>query len=159
MTTLSLRKATANDAETSFAIRREAILSQCRGHYPQATLDTWTAGSMSETFARRVADAFYVATIDGMVVGTGMIDLASGKIDAVFVLPDHMGQGIGRALVNHLERMAADAGLDAIHLESTLNAAPFYRALGFEGEAVSTYHSTLGVSLACVPMVKSLRHL
>jgi len=159
MTTVHIRKATANDAALSFAIRREAIRAQCRDHYPAAVLDTWTAGTMSETFARRVAEAFYVATVDDAVVGTGMIDLRNGKIDAVFVLPACMGQGIGRALVEHLERLAMEAGLGEIQLESTLNAAPFYRALGFVGDAQSLYQSTLGVSLACVPMLKVLRRL
>jgi len=157
MATVSIRKATADDAAASFAIRREAIRAQCRGHYPQADLETWTAGAMSETFARRVAETFYVATVDGAAVGTGMIDLETGKIDAVFVLPGHMGQGVGRALVRHLEALAVEAGLGEIHLESTLNAAPFYRALGFQGEARSIYQSTLGVDLACVPMIKQLR--
>ena len=157
MTTVSIRKATAADAAVSFAIRREAILAQCRADYPPADLETWTAGTISETFARRVAETFYVATVDGAVVGTGMIDLGTGKIDAVFVLPPYMGQGIGRALVKYLESLAVEAGLGEIRLESTLNAAPFYRALGFQGEGRSIYQSTLGVSLACVPMVKLLR--
>jgi GNAT superfamily N-acetyltransferase len=157
MTAVHIRKANIDDAATSFAIRRDAIREHCRGHYPQADLDIWTAGAMSETFARRVAEAFYVAMVDGAVVGTGMIDLASGRIDAVFVLPAYMGQGVGRALVDYLERLAVEAGLGEIQLESTLNAAPFYRALGFEGEGQSIYRSGLGVSIACVPMVKSLR--
>jgi GNAT superfamily N-acetyltransferase len=157
MTSVAIRKATTDDAAASFAIRREAIRAQCRGHYPAADLETWTAGTMSETFTRCVAEAFYVATVDGAAVGTGMIDLETGKIDAVFVLPRHMGQGVGRAVVEHLETLAVEAGLSEIHLESTLNAAPFYRAIGFEGEGKSIYRSSLGVSLACVLMVKRLR--
>lgn len=157
MTAVHIRKAGIDDAATSFAIRRDAIREQCRGHYPQDDLDIWMAGTMSETFARRVAEVFYVAIVDEMVVGTGMIDLASGRIDAVFVLPAYMGQGVGRAMVDYLERLAVEAGLGELQLESTLNAAPFYRALGFEGEGQSVYRSGLGVSIACVPMVKLLR--
>ena len=159
MTTVSIRKATADDAAASFAIRREAIRAKCPGHYPSEDLEAWTAGTISETFARRVAETFYVATVDDAAVGTGMIDLKTGKLDAIFVLPGHIGHGIGRALVEYLETLAVDAGLDAIHLEATLNAAPFYRVLGFEGENRSVYESTLGVRLACVPMTKILRSL
>lgn len=159
MTTVSIRKATADDAAACFAIRREAIRAQCPGHYPAEDLEIWTAGTMSETFARRVAETFYVATVDGVAVGTGMIDLKTGKLDAIFVLPDQMGLGIGRTLVEYLETLAINAHLDAIHLEATLNAAPFYRLLGFDGENRSVYESTLGVRLACVPMTKRLRTL
>lgn len=153
---MHIRKAAIDDAQACFAIRREAIRAQCGGHYPLADLDIWTSGVMSATFAQRVADYFYVAVADGHEIGTAMIDLATGKIDAVFVLPAYMGRGIGRALMGQMERLALDAGLDSMQLESTLNAAPFYRALGFEGESQSTYQSSLGVSLACVPMVKRL---
>jgi len=154
---VQIRKATLEDAAVSFAVRREAIRVQCQGHYSDDVLETWTAGEMSQTFANRVAERFYVATLDEQVVGTGMIDLGTGKIDAVFVQPEHMKQGIGRTLMAYLEQLALDAGHDSVQLESTLNAAPFYRALGFEGEGITTYQSTLGVSLDCVPMVKRLQ--
>lgn len=151
---MNIRKATLADAPAAFAIRLEAILAQCAGHYAEQDIAIWTSGEMSESFARCVADAFHVAEIDGRLVGTGMIDLASGKIDAIFVRPDWMGHCVGRALMNHLERLARDAGLASVHLDATLNAAPFYRRLGFAGEATSTYRSSLGVTLACIPMTK-----
>jgi GNAT superfamily N-acetyltransferase len=154
---VEIRKASLADASASFDIRREAIHAQCVGHYPADVLDLWTAGTMSEAFALRVADHFHVAVVGEQVVGTGMIDLATGKIDAVFVLPGYMGRGIGRALMAHLESLAVSEGLGQLELESTLNAAPFYRGLGYEGESVSVYRSSLGVSLACIPMVKRLR--
>ncbi|MDR3447435.1 GNAT family N-acetyltransferase [Dyella sp.] len=153
---MHIRKATVDDAPACFAIRRDAIRAQCGGHYPDADLDIWTSGVMSATFAQRVADYFYVAVADGHLVGTAMIDLVTGKIDAVFVLSGYMGRGIGRALMAQMESLAQDAGLDSIQLESTLNAAPFYRALGFQGDTLSTYQSSLGVSLTCVPMVKHM---
>jgi len=85
-----------------------------------------------------------------------MIDLVTGKIDAVFVEPESMGRGIGRAVMAHLEGLAINRGLGDIHLDATLNAAPFYRVLGFKGDGRVIYKSSLGVSLACVPMIKQL---
>ncbi|MFC5742898.1 GNAT family N-acetyltransferase [Dyella tabacisoli] len=154
---MHIRKATIDDAPISFAIRREAIRAQCRDHYPWQDLEIWTAGEMSGAFASRVADQFYVAVIDERVVSTGMIDLATGKIDAVFVCPEYMGRGIGRAMMAHLEDLAVHSGLLDVHLDATLNAAPFYRAIGFEGDGRVIYKSSLGVSLTCVPMIKHLR--
>jgi len=151
-----IRKATIDDALTIFAIRREAIRARCRDHYPWQDLEIWTSGEMSETFARRVADKFYVAITPEQIVGTGMIDLATGKIDAVFVEPEYMGHGVGRAMMAYLEGLAISGGLQDIHLDATLNAAPFYRAMGFEGNDTAVYESSLGVSLACVPMIKRL---
>lgn len=154
---MQIRKATINDAPVSFEIRREAVRAQCHNHYPQQDLETWTSGEMTKTFADRVADQFYVAVTDERVVGTGMIDLGTGKIDAVFVSPEYMRRGVGRALMEHLEGLAVRAGLLVIRLDATLNAAQFYRTMGFEGEATAIYESSLGVSLACVPMSKKLQ--
>ncbi|MBM7130623.1 GNAT family N-acetyltransferase [Dyella mobilis] len=152
-----MRKATIKDAPTVFALRREAILAQCAGHYPVRDLEIWTSGAMSDTFARRVGELFYVADVEGCTAGSGMIDLSTGKIDAVFVRPDCMRRGVGRTIVDHLERLALRAGLSHVHLEATLNAAPFYRALGFQDEGERLYESSLGVSLACLAMSKPLQ--
>jgi GNAT superfamily N-acetyltransferase len=152
-----IRRAIIDDALTVFAIRREAIRARCRDHYPWQDLETWTSGEMSETFARRVADQFHVAVTSEHIVGTGIIDLTTGKIDAVFVKPEYMGHGVGRAMMAHLEGLAIREGLQDIHLDATLNAAPFYRVLGFEGDGTTIYESSLGVNLACVPMIKHLQ--
>jgi GNAT superfamily N-acetyltransferase len=97
-----------------------------------------------------------VATIDGLVVGTGMVHLESGKVDAIFVHPSHMGIGVGKKLISPLESLAHSRGLTQLHLESTLNAAPFSRSCGCIGDRVAQYKSSRGLSLDCIPMIKSL---
>jgi GNAT superfamily N-acetyltransferase len=92
-------------------------------------------------------------------VGTGMVNLESGKVDAIFVDPAHMGAGVGKKIMSHLESLARQHGLTELHLESTLNAAPFYRSCGFRGEQVAVYNSPRGISLACIPMDKRLEEM
>ena len=152
-----IRKAHTVDAQEVWDIRNAAINSQCIGHYSPAELELWTAGEVTEQFVKAVEDSFYVATLDGHVVGTGMIDLESGKVDAIFVHPSHMRGGIGRQVLLHLEKLALDAGLTQLSLDSTLNAARFYRARGFVGDSVAKYESPRGISLDCIPMIKRLR--
>jgi GNAT superfamily N-acetyltransferase len=152
----SIRKAGKDDARAAWHIRNAAIMIQCTGHYPSQSLELWTRGEMTDEFVSAVVGSFYVATLDGQVVGTGMIDLESGKVDAIFVHPKQMGTGIGRRIVSYLEDLAIEAGLSLLHLDSTLNAASFYRACGFVGETVCKYESPRGLSLDCIPMKKSL---
>ncbi len=151
-----IRKATAADAQSVFDIRIAAINSQCKGHYKDSDLEKWTAGKMSSNFVKMVNDKCYVTIVDDEVVGTGMIDLRSGKIDAVFVQPAFMGRGIGRQMMWYLERLAVAAGISQISLEATLNATSFYRAVGFQGDTVSKYCSSSGLPLDCIPMIKDL---
>jgi GNAT superfamily N-acetyltransferase len=152
----SFRKATRTDAPTAWAIRRAAVMSECIDAYPNDQLEEWTGGTPSKPFADAVEDRFLLATLGERIVATGMIDLTTGKIDAIFVHPAYMKRGIGAAMVAHLETLARAQGLPQLSLESTLNAAPFYRALGFEGDEIAQYHSPRGLTMDCVPMTKRL---
>lgn len=153
---LTIRKATAADAASAWTVRAEAIRHACKGFYPADLLERWTEGDLTDEFAECVAERFYVATIDASVVGIGSINPADSQLDAIFVRPDRMGQGIGRRLVAFCEELARSAGLTDLKLDATLNAAPFYRRCGFVGNAVSVYHSPRGISLECVPMRKRI---
>jgi len=151
---LRIRKACKPDAEAAWEIRNAAILDQCVGHYSTDVLEIWTSGELPESFATKVAKQFYVATYHDVVVGTGMIDIETGKIDAIFVHPNYMRKGIGKKMVSFLEKIALNHGLETLTLDSTLNAASFYRACGFNGHEVGTYNSPRGISLDCIPMAK-----
>ena len=118
------------------------------------TLRTWASGELSEGFIDVVEQHFYVATYDTQIIGTGMINTDTGKIDAIFVHPNHMRKDVGKTIVKFLEGIALSQGLRTLTLESTLNAAAFYRACGFQGDEVDAYISPRGISLDCIPMVK-----
>lgn len=153
---LDIRRATRHDARDAYAIRRQAILHQCSGDYGEDLARAWAEVPHSEGFTALVADHFHLACLDGSTVATGMIDLASGELGGLFVLPGHMQRGVARAMVTHLERIAWAAGLEQIHLDATLNAAAFYRRCGYEGDTQAIYHSPAGLQLLCVPMRKAL---
>jgi len=153
---LVIRKAEREDAIAAWDIRNAAIIAQCTGHYPEEQLAAWTAGEIRDDFIQSVARSWYVATLNESVVGTGMLDYATGQVDAVFVRPDRMGRGVGSAMMAHLESHAIESRLSRLTLDSTLNAAPFYRKCGFVGDQRSVYESPRGISLVCIPMTKQL---
>ena len=117
----------------------------------------WMNASLSPD--ERAALVLKEMTLDekiSLLHGTGMIDLTTGKIDAIFVHPAYMKRGIGTGMVRYLEALARSHGLPKLRLESTLNAAPFYRSLGFEGDEIAQYRSPRGLTMDCVPMTKRL---
>jgi GNAT superfamily N-acetyltransferase len=154
---IRFRQVTVADAPMFFELRRAAILVGCAGHYPAALLDTWIDPATDGGLAEPTPEHFYFAEIDGRVVGSGVLDLASGRIDAVFVHPTAFRRGIGAAIMRQLEQIARANGLRRLVLDATLNAVEFYRSMGFEGHARGTYASPRGLSLACIPMTKTLR--
>lgn len=153
---LKIEKANRKDAQTALEIRNAAILNQCVGHYSMEILKDWTSGGLSDEFMDAVEANCYVAIEDKQIVGTGMVNIETGKIDAIFVHPDHMRKGIGKKIIAFLEGMALTRGLETLALQSTLNAAAFYRACGFAGNKVDTYTTSRGVSLDCIPMTKTI---
>ncbi|MGD0515895.1 MAG: GNAT family N-acetyltransferase [Thermoguttaceae bacterium] len=154
---MRIRKACSDDAAAAWEIRNAAILSQCKGHYPPESLAIWTNGAITERFIQFVVEQIYVATVNDAVVGTGMIDRNTGRLDAIFVRPDMMRHGIGKQMVSFLEDIGRAAGLTKLTLDSTLNAAEFYRSCGFVGEVIGIYQSPRGITLDCIPMTKVLR--
>lgn len=149
-----IRKATRDDARAIWDLRIASILDQCVGYYSNDILEKWTSGEMSDIFLDNVERNYHVAIHFDLIVATGMINTQSGKIDAIFVHPDHMRKGLGKMMLHFLEEIARRQGVEKVILESSLNAVDFYRACGFEGIAASKYVSPRGITLDCVSMVK-----
>ncbi|MBY6186567.1 GNAT family N-acetyltransferase [Marinobacter hydrocarbonoclasticus] len=152
----SIRSACRADAAAVMRLRRRAILAGCKGHYAAEDLAIWTEGEPGEAFLADLERAFYLVEANGELAGSGMVDLKTGQVDAIFTDPDWTGQGVAAAMMAHLEALARQQGLAKLTLDATLNAAPFYRRCGFSGEALSHYHSPRGLTLSCVPMEKGL---
>jgi GNAT superfamily N-acetyltransferase len=63
------------------------------------------------------------------IIGTGT--LVGSEIKRVFVLKQYQGQGIGRLIMNHLEREAASRGVEKINLCASLISKEFYDVMGY----------------------------
>jgi N-acetylglutamate synthase-like GNAT family acetyltransferase len=159
-TTFALRRGTPADAPALWRIRHDAIREICRSHYPVPMLERWADAPMPPTFPGNIEkDYFVVGTIRGAIAGFAALNTATATIDAVFVSPAHTRAGLGCMLVAHLETVARDAGLAAVGLTATLNAVPFYQAVGFVALEDTTYTTSTCAEIACVRMEKSLRDL
>ncbi|GIU46930.1 GNAT family N-acetyltransferase [Shewanella algidipiscicola] len=154
---ITIRKAIKSDAQVIYELRRRAILAKCSAYYSKQQLTLWTQGGVSDGFVQDVTDTFYVSEKGGRVIGSGKLNTDTGLVDAIFVEPEHFGIGAARQMLEFLEKLAKECGLRLLKLDSTLNAAPFYRSCGFTGDELSTYYSPIGISLDCIPMEKPLR--
>lgn len=73
---------------------------------------------------------------DDVPVGYLVVDLVDGcaHVEQVAVTPDHQGRGVGRALLDEVERWAAEHALSALTLTTFSDVpwnAPLYEHLGF----------------------------
>lgn len=153
---LEIKRAIPADAQTAFDIRLLAIRSQCIGAYTAEQMALWTRGKAEDGYDTLMDKPFYLGWVNGEPVVTGMLDLDNNEMGALFVLPEFAGRGYGKAMLDHLEKLARELAIEEVVLDSTLNAASFYRACGYVGEEQAVYHSPSGLALACIPMVKQL---
>lgn len=144
--TISLRKATGNDAEGMAAVHHAAVYKTGATTYPPELLKHWS-GPLN---AERITDIrvhlesgsshYLVAETEGIVVGFSSIDLQSRELRGPFINPDFGREGIGSELVAALEDVAAERGFEELFVDASLNAEHFFAELGYEllGENVST---------------------
>ena len=86
--------------------------------------------------------AGWIAHADMEEAGFVLADAKVGRIFALFVLPQHEGKGIGRALLRPAEEWLAKQGWREIWLETgadpKLRAAGFYRHMGWQEDGIAT---------------------
>jgi GNAT superfamily N-acetyltransferase len=100
-----------------------------------------TAASLTAGWTR-------VAIHEGRIVGfaTTLVQGHALELDALFVDPDRMRQGIATALVMDAVSIARDHGVDHIEVTGNEHAMGFYEASGFE--AIGVVDTPLGVPAA-----------
>lgn len=109
---------------------------QLKTHY---TMD-WINRAMQSRY-------FVAILVNDEVVGTGSLD--GDEIKAVFVDPDNQRRGIGRAIMEELERYGKSQGLKEVGLNATITAFEFYKKLNyrlveelmgdFKGDKITAY--------------------
>ncbi len=79
-----------------------------------------------------------------------------GHIRHVATDPDTTRRGVARHILNHIVTVAREAGLSALHCQSTLTAKPFYEAVGFVTQGQTTLKLRGGIEFPAVQMVRLL---
>lgn len=128
----SIRPARGEDAADLLRIHRRAIRELGRGRYSESELESWAHG-LSEDFYRAaiVKPSHFEVAHDA---GGAVIAFAATRGNEVWLLyvdPDWARRGVGSALLERAERHLFAAGHDAIWVQSSLNAEPFYAAHGY----------------------------
>lgn len=85
----------------------------------------------AEAFAKRLGGMLtLVVQLDGIYLGfTSLKD--NKTIDMLYVHPDYAGEGIGTALVDALEKIAAARGTETLTTDASDAAVTFFERLGY----------------------------
>jgi putative acetyltransferase len=129
---VEIRKCTLASPE---AVRLIAALNtELRATYPEPGSTHFSLSGEQVTDGQ---GAFLVAYLDEVAVGCGAVrrlDESTAELKRMYVDPQVRGQGVGRALVESLEREALALGVTRVVLETGARLAPairMYEGLGY----------------------------
>ena len=127
----TIREAKTNEAEllTELAIRSKAYWG-----YPHSFMEacrdelTVTDDSLNSTELH-----YYVAEENSELLGYYAVEKVTGRefeLEALFVEPNFIGKGVGRALIDHAKTLVRNLGGEKLVIQGDPNAEDFYRAAG-----------------------------
>ncbi|MDQ7832090.1 MAG: GNAT family N-acetyltransferase [Desulfovibrionaceae bacterium] len=150
---MHIRLAASGDRQALAAMHVASIRELCAGHYEVGQIEAWTASITPEAYDQALREKiFLVAEEAGGIVGLGILDPDAACIDAVYVAPHAVRQGIGARLVACLEDQACRADCRCLTVYATLNAVGFYSLLGYALEGDAVHVLACGRTLPCVKM-------
>jgi GNAT superfamily N-acetyltransferase len=137
---LNIREAFPEEAGLSSDL---ALLSKAHWGYSQDFLDSCRS-ELTVSPAQISSDCYqYLAAVEGdVIIGFYALERLSDndyELEALFVAPEHIGTGIGRALIAHAKRMLFQRGAARLIIQGDPNATQFYVAAG--GRQVGTRES------------------
>jgi GNAT superfamily N-acetyltransferase len=156
-----LRAAVDADARGIWAVHTRAIRVSAATHYTEDELDAWVQRMQPESYlgplhTRRLIVAEAALPEGPRIVGFGQLHPDEAVIEAIYVDPDWERQGIGTALALALENDVRERALPWLISDASLNAVPFYLAMGFRQVALDHHELAPGVHIACAVMEKHL---
>ena len=128
-----IREAISDDATflSNLAIRSKAHWGYST-EFMEACVDEL---SVSPAYIENGDFHYVVAVVDEEVVGFYELEGLSGdeiELGALFVDPDHIGTGVGKALIERAKRHAIKLGASKLNIQGDPNAEKFYRSAGGE---------------------------
>jgi GNAT superfamily N-acetyltransferase len=137
---VDINDASGNVAEPAWLAAAETVHRQLRPHLPQDY-----AGKMRRVFADGAR--MCVAVRGDRVVGVAVHRVHENTVDGVQMYVDDLvsdeaerSQGIGNALMEHLQRLAREAGCAKFNLDSGTQRQQAHKFYFREGMVVTSFH-------------------
>ncbi len=154
-----LRPARLDDCEHIFNAHEYAVRYTCARTYDSTVLAAWLALLSPQSYVDTLQNpdkALWIVDYKGHIQGFFQLDFREAQLDALYVHPFVHNQGLGTALLQRAETLAAAAGLGLVKLYASLNSVAFYQINGYQslGEAALPLNNT--VTVKCALMRKYL---
>lgn len=147
---ISIRRVVPKEADVLTHI---ALSAKAHWAYPERWMEIWTPllTFSSEYFEENKS---WVAEIDGAPIGFYTLQDKNGIawIENLWVLPNYMGQGVGRQLFLNAISRAREMGCKTLQLEADPNAVGFYEKMGMH--KIGEQHSEVDSQPRILPIME-----
>jgi GNAT superfamily N-acetyltransferase len=120
-----------------------SINELCAPDYDQdpTVIKEWLSNKTPENVSAWISASnnhSHIAVADENIVAGFSLINTNGEILLIYVLPEYLNKGMGKALLDKMEFTAQNLGLTTITTKSTITAKPFYERNGFleDGEPI-----------------------
>ena len=147
------------DAPALAALFRDSVTMLAADYYDDDQLDAWASAAQdAEAFRARLASQLtLVALVGGAVAGFASLK-DNALLDMLYVRPEAARQGVGSALADALEKLAAARGAAKIAADVSDAARDFFAHRGYVGVSRNTV-TVAGEWLGNTTMTKELAPL
>jgi len=132
---ITIRKATAQEAESACAVLVRSIKEICAPYYDndEEILDQWLENKTPANVRRWIESdrSYCVMAINAEGQVLGFASISGAEIMLNYVLPEVLHRGIGKRMLQALEAHAVVSGVDHIRLVSSIPAKAFYERNGY----------------------------
>lgn len=149
-----------DESHTYLEIVNSAIRGLATTHYGPDAISGWIVtideGTLADLARNDDREIRLMAELNGQPVGIGALIVERSELRACYVRPEVARRGCGSAIVREIERLAREHGLTRLELAGSLNAEPFYAALGYRVRERGEVELRNGHRMAAVWMEKDL---
>lgn len=145
-----IRRASPADAERLTQI---TIAAKRHWNYPEKWIQLWLPQlTISPSYIS--SHEVWMAVMEGAPVGYYSLDDINGELwlGNLWVLPEQMGQGVGRLLFEHAFERCCELGFSILKIEADPNAQSFYERMG--AYKVGEHHSEVDEQPRVLPVME-----
>ena len=134
---MNIRRFEEQDAKAVSELIRKTIRISNTKDYPVDLMEQLIETESPEHVLERASwTHFYVAEEQDIIIGCGAIGPYWGREDesslfTIFVLPEYQGKGIGRAIIDTLEKDEFFLRAKRIEIPASITGVPFYLKMGY----------------------------
>ncbi len=159
MDDITIRKATAEDAETACVVLVRSIKEICAPSYENddEILAQWLENKTPANVRRWIESerSYCVLAENDKGVVVGFASISGCEIMLNYVLPEALHRGVGKRMLQALESHAITSGVEHIELMSTIPAKAFYERNGYVSNGAPKH---VGRIIGDYPLIKTMPH-